>query len=110
MRAAFRFASVPVTIIDDEPLEPEVKVKPVIDPNVSLPSATASVSESDVPEAAASVTLIVPENVYEPFSFTLTAVGALTFGGALTVIDTAADPVRPSPASLSEICSTSEPP
>jgi len=110
-KAAFKFANVPVTVIEDEPLEPELKVSPVVDPRVSLPYVTDSVSESDAPEAAASVTLIVPEKVSELFSFTPAAVGAVMLGGGklLTVIATVADPVRLSPESLTEICSESEP-
>src|ERR1700722_7761127 len=102
-RAALILASVPVIVIEAVPLAPARTVMPLVPPNVSLPSRTAKVTESDVPEAAASVTEIgsLPEleNVQEAFSSTFSDVGALTDGGPFTVIATAADVDRLSPES-----------
>src|SRR5580704_8080187 len=95
----------------EELLEPVLMVNPVVDPKVSLPFATESVNESDVPDATESVTLIELENVRIPFSFTLADDGAVIVGGGKlpTVIATFPNPLRPSPESLSEICSESPP-
>ena len=46
LRAAFRLAAEPDTVNDAEPLVSVVKLKPVIDANVSIPWATGRVSES----------------------------------------------------------------
>ena len=104
-------ANVPLTVIEDEPFEPDVNVSPVSDPKVSLPCRTVSVSESDVPDAAPSVRLIgslsAEENVYDAFSRTLAVAGAVTYG--LTDRATAAEPVKSSFASVTEICRESWP-
>ena len=57
MRAAFRLAAEPDTVNDAEPLVSVVKLKPVIDANVSIPWATGRVSESVLAPAAALVKL-----------------------------------------------------
>src|SRR5580704_12884353 len=108
--AAFRLASVPVTVIDDEPLEPAVTETPVVDASVRVPSVTESVSESDVPEAAVSVRLIeLLKNVYWLFSLTVTGAGTLTLGAGLTVRATTSASDSTSPESATDICSQSEP-
>ena len=71
-RAALRFASVPQIVIDAALLVPETNVTPVVDPNVTFPCVTLSVTVSEVPTACASPTLIAlplpVENVSEVFS------------------------------------------
>ena len=56
-----------------------MNVKPLLEPNVILPSAAVSVSESEVAVAAPSVILMAPPgNVSELFSRTLAVAGAVT--------------------------------
>jgi hypothetical protein len=57
LRAAFRLAAEPDTVNDAEPLVSVVKLKPVVDANVSIPWATDRVSESVLTPAAALVKL-----------------------------------------------------
>ena len=78
----------------EEPLEPAVKLNPVVDARVSVPCETESVSESAFDPAVASVieiALLFPlENVQEPFSLREPLPGAEIAGAfkAATVIDT----------------------
>ena len=53
MRAAFRSAAEPDTVSDAEPLVSVVKLKPVVDADVSIPWATDRVGESVLTPAAA---------------------------------------------------------
>ena len=93
-------ASVPVTVIDALPLEPDVKVSPVVDANVSVPSVTESVSESEVADATTSVSVIAlppaVEKTSDAFSLTPAFAGAPPAG--LTAMATVAEPLRPSPS------------
>ncbi len=81
-----RLVTVPLTVNEEEPLAPEVKLNPVVDATVNVPCETESVSESAfVPTAAASVIeialLLAVEKLSELFSFTLPVGGALALGG-----------------------------
>ena len=91
-------ASVPVTVIDAELLEPDVKLNPVVEPNVSVPCVTVSTSDSDVAVAAPSVKvialLLAVEKTSDTFSLTPAIDGAVTVG--LTERDTVAALLRPS--------------
>src|SRR5580704_5034313 len=107
-RAAFKFASDPVTVIEDESLDVVPKFRPVVEPKVSVPLDTISVSESEGPTAG-STRSSVPLNVKELSSFKATDCGAEMAGAPLTVIGTLADAVRRSPGSVSRICSASGP-
>ena len=73
---------------EEEPLAPDVKLKPVVDARVNVPSETESVSESAFVPAAASVIemglLFAVEKLSELFSFTLPVRGALALGGEFT--------------------------
>ena len=75
----------PVTVNDAEPFVPEVKLKPVVDANVSIPWETDRVSESVLTPAAASVklmALLLPvEKTSDPFSLSDPVEGALIAGG-----------------------------
>jgi hypothetical protein len=79
--AEFRLVSVPDTVIDWELFEPETNVSPVVEFSFSVPLTTESERESDVPDAAESDVLIVPENVYGLFSPVVAVSGAVTEGG-----------------------------
>ena len=89
-----RSVSVPLTVIEDEPLVPLVKVRPLEEASVRVPCDAESVSESGFDPAAASVieiALLFPlENVKEPFSLREPLPGAEIAGAfkAATVIDT----------------------
>ena len=89
--AALRLASVPLMVSEDELLEPEMNVKPLIEPSVRVPCVSLSVSCSLPFPASGSVTLMAllfaVEKTSDEFSFTLTVVGALTAGpwGLVTV-------------------------
>ena len=70
----------PLTVIDDEPLEPDVKVKPFVELSVRVPSLTERGTDSVVD--ADSVTPIAPaEKVNDPLTGTLTIEGAAIVGG-----------------------------
>ena len=56
--AASRLLAVPVTVIEAEPFEPAVKVRPLVDPSVNVPWLTDSFSESALLPAAESATVI----------------------------------------------------
>lgn len=89
-----RAATVPLTVNDDEPLAPLVKLKPSEEGSVRIPCDTESVSESAFDPAASSVieiALLFPlESVKEPFSLREALPGAENAGAlkAVTVIDT----------------------
>lgn len=61
----------PLTVNEDEPLEPLVKLRPLEETSVSVPCDATSVSESRFDAAASSVIeialLVALENVNEPF-------------------------------------------
>ena len=91
---------------------PELNVSPVVDPSVSFPNVTESVSESEAPDAVASARLNAePENVYELFSFRLAVSVAVTAGGAtaLMVRATTPEPLRRSTESVTDIRRVSDP-
>ena len=71
----------------EEPLAPAVKLNPVVDARVNVPSKTESVSESAFVPAAASVieiALLFPlENVKEPFSLREPPPGAKIAGAEI---------------------------
>ena len=77
--------TVPLTVNEEEPLAPAVKLNPVVDARVNVPSETESVSESAFVPAAASVIeialLFAVEKLSELFSFRLPVGGALALGG-----------------------------
>ena len=80
MRAAFRLAAEPDTVNDAEPLVSVVKLKPVVDANVSIPWATDRVSESVLTPAAALVklTALLPvEKTSDRFSLIDSVAGAV---------------------------------
>ena len=79
LMAAFKLATVPLIVIEAEPLAPETKVRPVVELKVSFPLVTDKLSESEVDEAPPSVTLI-DETVSVAFSFTLAEAGAVMSG------------------------------
>lgn len=94
-----RLATVPLTVNEDEPLAPLVKLRPSEEASVSVPCDAESVSESAFDPAASSVIEIaLPfplENVTEPFSVGEPLPAAETAGAeiagavkATTVIDT----------------------
>ena len=92
---AFRFATVPVTVIDTELLAPAVTVKPLVVANFSVPWATESVSDSVllVPAFASvneTALLLAAEKTSELFSFSEAEVGAVIKGAVagVTVIAT----------------------
>src|SRR5579862_8754541 len=76
---------VPLTVNEEEPLAPAVKLNPVVDARVNVPCETESVSESAFMPAAASVieiaSLLAVEKLSELFSFRLPVGGALALGG-----------------------------
>jgi hypothetical protein len=82
--------TVPLTVSEEEPLAPAVKVNPVVDARVNVPCETESVNESafgpaSFNTAAASVIeMALPlavEKLSELFSFRLPVRGALALGG-----------------------------
>jgi hypothetical protein len=77
--------TVPLTVNEEEPLAPAVKLNPVVDARVNVPCETESVSESAFVPAAASVIeialLLAVEKLSELFSFRLPVGGALALGG-----------------------------
>jgi hypothetical protein len=77
--------TVPLTVNEEEPLAPAVKLNPLVDARVNVPSETESVSESAFVPAAASVIemalLFAVEKLSELFSFRLAVGGALAVGG-----------------------------
>src|SRR5580704_15005404 len=87
LRSAFRLASVPLTVIDDEPFAPDTTLSPLREAKVNVPLLTDSVSESLLPPACESdrvmPSLPADENVNAPFCVTVAEVGALTLGGGV---------------------------
>jgi hypothetical protein len=77
--------TVPLTVNEEEPLAPAVKLNPVVDARVNVPCETESVSESAFVPATASVieiaSLLAVEKLSALFSFRLTVAGALVLGG-----------------------------
>jgi len=77
--------TVPLTVNEEEPLAPAVKLNPVVDARVNVPCETESVSESAFVPVAASVieiaSLLAVEKLSELFSFRLPVGGALALGG-----------------------------
>ena len=77
--------TVPLTVNEEEPLAPAVKLNPVVDARVNVPCETESVSESAFVLAASSVIeialLLAVEKLSELFSFRLPVGGALALGG-----------------------------
>lgn len=80
-----RLVTVPLTVNEEEPLAPDVKLTPTVDARVNVPCETESVSESALVPAAASVIeialLLAVEKLSELFSFRLPVGGALALGG-----------------------------
>ena len=77
--------TVPLTVNEEEPFAPAVKLNPVVDARVKVPCETESVSKSAFVPAAASViemvSLLAVEKLSELFSFRLPVAGALALGG-----------------------------
>ena len=91
LRAAFRFAAVPITVNEAELFMPVVKLKPVVDASVIVPCATDSVREFK-PLPAASLKLkmlmalpLLGEKTSDPFWFSVPEGGA-TSAGALSAV------------------------
>lgn len=110
-----RFVIVPLTVKDDEPLVPVVKVNPVVVGIVSVPFVTPRVSESELlPAAASEITIELPladEKTSVAFRPSEPVAGLEIAGGArgLIVRATLFETERLSPASVSEILKESEP-
>ena len=89
-----RSFTVPLTVNEDEPLAPLVKVRPSEEASVRVPCDDESVSKSTFDPAASSeieIALLFPlDNVKEPFSVREPFPGAEIAGAfnAVTVIDT----------------------
>ena len=100
-----KLATVPLTVNEAEPLDPVVKDNPVVDANVSVPCVTDSVNESGLPaEPASVIEIALPlalEKMYDVFSLTVAADGAVIAGGlrALMVSATLFEEDWPSPGS-----------
>lgn len=110
-----RLVTVPLTVNEEEPLLPLVKLRPLEEASVRVPCDAESVSESAFDPAAASVIeieLLFPlENVEEPFSLRELLPGAEIAGAlkAATVIDTLAEADRLSVGSETEAAKESTP-
>ena len=108
-------APVPLTVNEEEPLVPDVKLNPAVDARLSVPCETESVSESAFVPAAASVieiALLFPlENVKEPFSLREPLPGTEIAGAfnAATVIDTLVEADSVPLGSVTETDNESEP-
>ena len=106
---------VPFTVKEAEPLEPDVKINPMVLPRVNVPFETDSVAVSALVPAPLSVmeiALLLPgEKTSDPFSLTVAVEGAAIEGGviALTVSATLVEPARVSTVSVSEIAIESDP-
>ena len=89
-----RSATVPLTVNEDEPFAPLVKLRPSEEASVRVPCDAESVSESTLVPAASSVIeialLFALESVKDPFSLSEPLPGAEIAGAfkAVTVIDT----------------------
>ena len=110
-----RSATVPLTVNEDEPLEPLVKVSPSTEGSVRIPCDAESVSESAFDPAAASaieIALLFPlESVKEPFSLREPLPGTEIAGAlkAATVIDTLVEADRLSVESETDAVKESAP-
>ena len=110
-----RSVTVPVTVNDDEPLVPLVKLRPLEEASVRVPCDAESVSESAIDPAAASVIeialLFALENVKEPFSLREPLPGTEIAGAfkAATVIDTLVEADSVPLGSVTETDNESEP-
>ena len=95
-----RLVTVPLTVNEDEPLAPVVKLRPFVEASVRVPFDAESVSESAFDPAGSSVieiALLFPlESVKEPFSLREPLPGAEIAGAfkAATVIDTLVEAER----------------
>ena len=110
-----RLVTVPLTVNEDEPLVPLVKLRPLEEASARVPCDAESASESAFDPAAASVieiALLFPlENVKEPFSLR-EPLPAAEIAGALkaaTVIDTLVDAARLSVGSETDAVKVSAP-
>ena len=107
--------TVPVTVNEEVPFAPAVKLKPVVDASVKVPYDAESVIESAfVPAAASVIEMALPfplENVKEPFSLREPPPGAEIAGAlkAATVIDTLAEADRLSAGSETNTAKESAP-
>jgi hypothetical protein len=107
--------TVPLTVNEDEPSVPLVKLRPLEEASVRVPCDDESVSESAFDPAAASVieiALLFPlENVQEPFSLREPLPGAAIAGAfkAATVIDTLVEADRLSVGSETDAAKESAP-
>jgi len=110
-----RSVSVPLTVNEEEPLVPLVKLRPLEEASVRVPYDAESVSESMFDPAAASVieiALLSPlENVNEPFSSREPLPGAEIVGAlrGATAIDTLVEADRPSVGSETDTAKESAP-
>lgn len=96
-----RSVTAPLTVNEEEPLAPAVKLNPVVDARVNVPCETESVSESAFVQAAASVieiaSLLAVEKLSELFSFRLPLGGALALGGEFAPTPAGLETVRVMP-------------
>jgi len=110
-----RLVTVPLTVNEDEPLAPLVKLRPLEEASARVPCDAESASESAFDPAAASVieiALLFPlENVKEPFSLREPLPGAEIAGAlkAATVIDTLLEADRLSVGSETDSAKESAP-
>ena len=109
-----RSVTVPLTVNEDEPLAPLVKLRPLEEASVRIPCDAESVSESALDPAASviEIVLLVPlESVKEPFSLREPLPGAEIAGAfkADTVIDTLVEADRLSVASETDATKESAP-
>ena len=110
-----RLVTVPLTVNEDEPLVPLVKLRPLEEASARVPCDAESASESAFDPAAASVieiALLFPlENVKEPFSLREPPPGAEIAGAlqAATVIDTLVEADRLSVESETDAVKVSAP-
>jgi hypothetical protein len=107
--------TVPLTVNEEEPLVPVVKLRPLEEASVRVPCDAESVSESAFEPAAASVieiALLFPlENVNEPFSLREPVPGAEIAGAlkAVTVSDTLVEAAKLSVGSETDTANESAP-
>jgi len=83
-----RLETVPFTVKDAEPLEPDVKIKPLVLPSVKIPLETDSVAVSaftPAPLSVMEIALLLPgEKASDPFSLTVAVAGAAIEGALST--------------------------
>jgi hypothetical protein len=108
-----RSVTVPLTVKEDEPLVPLVKLRPSEEASVRVPCDAESVSESAFDPAASSVIEIAfpLDKVKEPFSLREPFPGAEIAGAfkAATVIDTLVEADRPLVGSETDAAKESAP-